>query len=109
MAEGFANVGLVIVYILIAVAILAMIFFPIKHLIDDPKGAKYTLYGIGGIVLLFFLSYLLASSEVANWYERYGVGSTESKFIGAGLITLYILGMGAIALAIFSEISKITK
>ncbi len=109
MEETIANVGIIFAFILIGIAILAMVVFPLMYVIKHPKEARDTVIGIVALAALFLLSYIFASSGVLPSYEKYGVGPGESKLIGAGLVSFYILGVGAIATAVYVEVSNLFK
>jgi hypothetical protein len=103
------DIGLYIAYLLIAVAALTAIIFPLMYVIKHPKEAKDVLIGFGAMVVIFLISYLIASDNVLPKWANYGVGPTEAKFISAGLISFYILIVIAIVTAIYAEVSKIFK
>jgi hypothetical protein len=103
------DIGLYLVYLLIAVAALSAIIFPLIYVIQHPKEAKDILIGFSAILVIFLVSYLIASDNVLPRWSNYGVGPTEAKFISAGLISFYILVAIAIVTAIYAEISKFFK
>ena len=65
--------------------------------------------GVGALVVLFFVAYLLADTSVS--LKAASLGETESsvKMIGAGLILFYIVMVIAVIGIIFSEINKALK
>ncbi|MCC6384178.1 MAG: hypothetical protein LC117_08460 [Bacteroidia bacterium] len=95
--------GLWITYLLLIVAVATVIIFPLRNLLKDPKAAKGTLIGLGILVGLFLVSFLISGGQ-AN--EKYQISDGESKMIGAGLVMCYVLGIGAILVGIFVEIKK---
>jgi len=96
-------------YLLIAIAAVLAVVFPIIFMIRNPKGTKKTLIGVGALVLVFLIAYLIASDEVLPKFEKYGVDSSLSKQVGMGLIATYLFGFGAIGAIIYSAFSRIFK
>lgn len=96
-------------YLLIVIATILAVVFPVIFMIQNPKGIKKTLVGIGAMVLLFLIAYLIASDEVLPKYEKYGVDPSTSKQVGMGLIATYLFGLGAIGAIIYSAVSRIFK
>ncbi len=96
-------------YLLIAIATVLAVVFPVIFMIQNPKGVKKTLVGIGAMVLLFLIAYLIASDEVLPKYEKYGVDPSTSKQVGMGLIATYLFGFGAIGAIIYSAVSRFFK
>jgi hypothetical protein len=91
------NLGLWLTYLLLGVAIVLVIAFPLIHIIRHPQQARDTFIGLGILVGVFILSLLLSGGE-AN--EKYNITAAQSKMIGAGLTMIYLLAAGAI-LAVF--------
>jgi len=103
------NIMLYVTYLLIVVATLSAIVFPIIALAGDMKKAKRALFGIGAVAVVFLLSYAVSDGTVLDSYVKYNVTEGVSKLVGAVLIMTYILGLGAIVSAIAGEILKATK
>jgi len=103
------DIGLYLAYLLIAVAALTALVFPLMYVARHPKEGKDILIGVGALLALFVVSYIIAGDTILPKYANYGVGSGESKLIGAGLISFYILIVAAIVTAIYAEISKLFK
>ena len=93
-------------YVLLGLAAIAALVFPIIILAQDPKKAKGALFSILGLIVVFGLSYVLASDAVLVSYEAYGVDAGTSQSVGMGLIGTYILlalsGGGIICFGIMS-------
>jgi len=97
-------------YILLAIAAIAAIVFPIITMAQNPKKAKSALIGILALVVVCGIGYALAGSE--EHIDLDGVllaDASASKISEAGLIAFYVLAIGAIGTIIFSEVSKIFK
>ena len=96
-------------YVLIAIASLAAVVFPVMFLIKNPKQAKGVLIAVGGMVVVFGISYALATDEILHSYEKYSVDGATSRNVGMGLIAMYLLGAGAVGAIIYSTISGMLK
>ncbi|MBK8414078.1 MAG: hypothetical protein IPL22_05935 [Bacteroidetes bacterium] len=101
------DVGLWISYILFVGAVAGMAVYSLINMLRDTKKAKGTLIGVGVLVGLFLLTFLLSSNELLPKYVDLGISPTQSKMIGAGLLLAYIIGFGTIAIAVYSEVRKI--
>lgn len=96
-------------YILMALATASAIIFPVLGLVKDPKAAKSALIGVGAIVIVFGISYAFAGDEVTPKYEKFNVGSGESKLVSTGLIAFYILAFAAVLSIVSSGFIKLIK
>jgi len=103
------NIGIIITYIMVFGAALAVVGFSVMQMLGNTKNAKKTLYSIGGLVAVLALGFLLASSEVLPAYEKYEVTSGTAKRVGMGLNAFYFLAIGAIGAVIYSEFGKVFK
>ena len=105
--ESLINIGLILTYIMVAFAALAAIIFGIIKMIKNTNNAKKTLYTLTGLIIAFIIAYLLASDEVLDSYKKYNITASTSKQVGVGLISCYILAIGAIGAILSSELSKV--
>jgi hypothetical protein len=97
-------------YILLGVATVAAVVFPLITMAKNPKNAKNALIGVGGLIIVFGLGYVLSGSEeIFDANAKVLADGATSKLSEAGLIAFYILGAGAIGTIIFSEVSKMFK
>ena len=96
-------------YLLVGVAALSAVVFPIIRMAQDFTSAKNSLIGVGALLVVFGVSYSLASSEVLSSYEEYLTDEGSIKMIGGSIIAFYILAAGAIGSAIYSEVSSMMK
>ena len=98
------NIGLFAAYILIALCALAAILMPLAKAMGDPQSLKKMVMGVGVLVVVFVIGYLVADNTV---YEKASAGT--SRMVGAGLITMYILAFLAIGGILFTEVQKMFK
>jgi len=103
------DIGLYLSFILLGVAIASAVVLPLIHAIKHPAGMVKSLFGIGGLVVLFVLAYSLSGSELAPKAVALGVDEAGSKLIGAGLILFYFVLLISILGLIYSEINKALK
>ncbi len=97
-------------YILVGLAIVFALVFPVIRMINNPKNALKTLVGIVGMVVVVGIMYLLASDEVLV-LARENTGNVPSvlKWVGAGLNTMYVMFVAAVVAILYSEINKAFK
>jgi len=102
--ENLINIGLILTYVMVAFAALVAVVFGIIKMIQNWEWK--ILYIIGGLVVALIISYILASDEVLDSYTKYNITSEAAKQVGVGLITCYILAVGAIGAILYTELSK---
>ncbi len=106
MADFMTNYGIIACYILLAVAVLAAVIFPIIQLIQNPKGAKGALVGLGALVLVLGISYALSSDVVPT---DLAITPAGAKQVDTGLYAFYILAVVAVIALVYSEVAKLFK
>lgn len=108
----FVDIGLYLSYVLIGICVLGILVFAVGRIISHPSAAKSALIGIGGLVVLWFISYLFSSGDDAAEGAIFGdMGITEatSHMVGTGLITFYLLLGIVIITIIFNELTRLFK
>ena len=94
-------------YILLGISIIAALAGTVMTAVSDPKKMMGTGIGIGAMIVVFFVSYLISSDEVL---ESYGdITASTSQMVGAGLITFYILLILAVLSIIYASVSRMLK
>lgn len=106
MQNTFINLGIIITYILLLVAIITALLFPLIQTFGNLKAAKSGLIGIGVILVIFLFSYLVSPAETGAFYTRFGISPTLSKAIGGGLVATYIFFIGAAASIIYAQVAR---
>ena len=104
--ESLINIGIILTYLMIGSAALTAIGFGIKKMMANTENAKKTLYTIAGLSAILLFSYLIASNEVLQSFEKYEITESTSKQVGMGLITFYLLILGGIGAVLYAELSK---
>jgi hypothetical protein len=107
MSDFITNYGILASYLLLAIAVLGAIGFPILELAKNPKGAKGALIGVGLIVVVFGLSYALSSD--VNPATKIEITPGAVKMVDTGLFSFYILALVAVCVTIYAEVSKMFK
>lgn len=108
--EAGVGVALTWTYILIGIAILASLAFPIVNLVKNPKAAKRSLIGIGICVVVVGIAFAIASSEPVTLSDMTTYNNASGlKLADACLYTIYIVMFAALALTIFGEIRNSIK
>ena len=97
--------GLVLTYLTIGLCFLAWFLFGLGDLVMNFKDRKKVLIGFVVFLALLLLGYILAGDHVyGSWAEK-GVTEDTSKWVGAGLMSFYVMLAGAVLAIIWSEIS----
>lgn len=103
------DIGLYIAYIFAIVAVGAAVLLPLINALKAPAGLVKSLAGVGGLLVIFGIAYVLSGSEVTTKAAAQGVDAAGSKLIGAGLTMFYIVFVVAAVGVIISEINKAFK
>lgn len=106
MESTLINTGLVITYILLVIAIVTALAFPIIQSVGNLKAAKGALIGVGLIVVVFLLSYLLSPADTGPFYEKFNISPKMSKLIGGSLIATYLFFIAAAVSIIYASATK---
>tara|TARA_A100001388_G_scaffold260720_1_gene228956 strand:- start:1272 stop:1610 length:339 start_codon:yes stop_codon:yes gene_type:complete len=93
-------------YGMVIVAAVLAVGFPLWIASKNPRSLVGTGVGLGSILVLFLVAWLLSSSEVYSSYAEFGVDASLSKFIGGMLNLVYILAGLAVVGIVYSEVSK---
>ncbi|MCC5944702.1 MAG: hypothetical protein JJT94_07175 [Bernardetiaceae bacterium] len=106
--------GLMIAYILGFGAIVALIGLSIMNAVKKPKSMRSFGIGLGVVVVVFLIGYIMAGTEppndaIAEIYVKQGIDDSISKRIGGAINTMYILIALAVAGIVYTEISKAFK
>lgn len=99
-----------VAYIAFAITAFLTILFPVIFMIQNPKNAVKLLVVLGGLVVIGFICYSLASNSF-NIVQLEDLKSTAevSKAVGAALYFTYIVGGLAVVSIIFSGIAGLFK
>ena len=101
------DIGLWIGYLLAIAGAAGMLVFSIRNIIGNPKNAKFTLIGVGAIIVLFLFSWIISSSDLTPRMINLQASESMSKMIGAGFIMLYLMGIITVGAIFYVEFKKI--
>lgn len=97
-------------YIVMAIIVVLVVFFVLRHLITHPKALKSALISSGLFLALVLITFFLSSGEaVTNNAGETLITAYGSRWVGAGLRLFYILSVLAIGLMFFFGIKKAIK
>lgn len=94
-------------YILLFLAIAAALGGTVITALSNPKKIGGSLIGIGVMLAIVGLSYVLSSDEVLRSYGDITPGT--SKWSGAGLYMVYILLAGSVLSIVYASVSRMIK
>ena len=110
ISSGAMNFMFIIMYILLAIAVVASLFFGLTKLLSTPGSLKKALFGIGGLAIVVLVSYGLSSNNapVVEEMAKRGIETTEGtvKNIGMGLNVFFILTAIAVVLMVFPGLKR---
>jgi len=105
--ESLINIGLYVAYFALIIAVAALIIFPIVTLFKGNfKNAKGTLIGIGILIVVILVAYIISPAEQDEFYTKMKITASTSKLIGAGLIASYIIFIGLVCITVYTSILK---
>ncbi|WP_036382379.1 hypothetical protein [Muricauda sp. MAR_2010_75] len=113
--SGAMNFMFVIMYILLAIAVVAALFFGLAKLFTTPGSIKKALFALGGLAIIVAISYGLSSTEEAEAVVKVFEDRTSSdlkttvgtvKNIGMGLNVFFILTVIAVLLMVLPGLKK---
>ncbi len=97
-------------YIAFGLCVVLALLFPIINIISEPKNAVRVLVGLGALVLIGIISYLLSSNEFsALQLLEYEVSESGSRLIGAAVIATYFIACASVIAVLYAELSNLFK
>ncbi len=98
-----------IAYIMLGLVLLLVLVFVVKGIFAGD--IKKTLMSVGIFLVIGVVSYVLASDSLQGLPLNDGkmISPSGSKWVGAGIISFYILALLAIAAMVFSGIKNLTS
>ncbi len=108
--SGAMNFMFIIMYILLAIAVITSVVFGFAKLLSTKGSLKKALFAIGGLAIVVAISYGLSSDNMAvvEAMSQRGVETTEGtvKNIGMGLNVFFILTAVAVILMVVPGLKK---
>lgn len=93
-------------YVYVVIGIVAGLGGALIGMLSKPESAKGVLMGVGAMLVVFILAYVLADSSD---YQRLNTTEGLSKLSDTLLYTFYILFIGAIGAIVFSGVKRIIR
>ncbi|UZO81268.1 hypothetical protein NBT05_02045 [Aquimarina sp. ERC-38] len=109
MAYGAVNPLYMLTLVVFVIAIIATLITVFSALAKNPGGLKNTLIGIVAFLVILGIGYVLAEGVETTMKDGEMLSATESKLVGAGLYSFYILAIIAIGMMIVSGVQKLIK
>lgn len=108
------NIFTIGTYLIAGLTLLLVLAFSVINLFVKPKAGIKALIGIGALVVIVLISFILSSPNidpefVLNIADNVEVTDALSKQVGAGLIATYILAGLSVVAIIYAWISKLIK
>lgn len=98
---------LIVAYIIFALIVLLVLVFVIKGLFTGD--IKKTLLSVGAFLLIVVIAYLVTSGTEMTMSDGEVFSANTTHWVGAGLVTFYILAATAILLMVVSGVKKLIK
>lgn len=107
--ENVIDIMLYLSYAMFAVGVVAAVILPIWKSLDDLQSLVKPIGALIGIVVLFLICYAISGDDLNSRLIATGATAGVSKFVGGGLITMYVLFIAALVGIVFTEINKAIK
>ncbi|NVN17940.1 hypothetical protein GUA46_06270 [Muricauda sp. HICW] len=108
--SGAMNFMFIIMYILLAIAVITSVVFGLAKLFTTKGSIKKALFAIGGLAIIVAISYGISSDNMAvvETMSDRGIETTEGtvKNIGMGLNVFFILTLIAVILMIVPGLKR---
>jgi predicted membrane channel-forming protein YqfA (hemolysin III family) len=99
-----------VAYIALGLCVVLALLFPIINIITQPKNAIRVLIGLGVLVLVGVIAYVISSNEFTDLQLRfYKISETGSRQIGAALIATYFIAGASVLAILYAEVSNLIK
>lgn len=97
-------------YILLGLATLITILFPLAHLLLNPKNSIKIFIALGLMVVIAIIAYSVSEVGFSSLkIAKLETTAETAQYVGAGLIFTYILASIAVLAIVYSSISKLFK
>ena len=106
-SEGMVSSAVVLTVILVVVAAILAIGSAVNGMLINPASLRSAGMGVGALVAIFVLSYILADGSDFAMYDN--VDESTTKWVSAGLNAFYICFILAVGAVVYSSLSSIRK
>lgn len=104
--SSFIDSSILMTEVAFFVAILAALYSAVNGMLQNPGGVKNALIGVGALVVVLGISYVLADGSD---YELYKSDEETSKMVSVGLNAFYIMFLLTIVSVAYSAVARIFK
>lgn len=98
---------MIVAYIVFAIVLVLVLFYVIKGLFTG--NIKRTLISVGAFILVVAIAYFLTSGTEVVTRDGEVFSANQIHWVGAGLVTFYILAAIAIGAMVVSGVKKLIK
>jgi hypothetical protein len=98
---------MIVAYIVFAIVLVLVLFYVIKGLFTG--NIKRTLISVGAFILIVAVAYFLTSGSEVVTRDGEVFSANQIHWVGAGLVTFYILAAIAIGAMVISGVKKLIK
>jgi hypothetical protein len=109
MTDKLVGIGLDITYFLLIASVALGLLMPLISALSNIRSLLKGLLGIAFIAVLFLIAFAFSTGNMGPEFAKFGIGPAESRIIGAGLISLYMLLVVSFVGIFVSEIINIFK
>ena len=110
MNESLINVSIYGTYVLVGLAVLAIVVFSVAQIVKNPTGARNALIGIAILGGILFITYSISDSGDLHLYsDKIDVSEGTSQLVGMGLYSFYVLSGLTILSILYVEVSRLFK
>jgi len=97
-------------YILFIVAVAVTLIIALMNILKNPKASFKALLMVVAMVVVGFIAYSISKNTLTpTQMEKYHVTASTVKMVSAGLILTYLMMIVAVAVFIYTAISKFFK
>lgn len=108
--DGGVGIILYWTYFLAAIAVLAVVVFPIMNIAQNPKAAMRSLIGVAIVIVVVGVSFALSSAEPMTLSDKtVETNAFALRVSDAGLYTTYFAIIAAVVATIYGEIRNSLK
>lgn len=107
MQTSYLDPFMWVAYLVLFIVIFSVLFFVIKGLFRG--NIKNTLISVGAFVAIILIAYVLTDGSEVQLKDGDVLSASGSHWVGAGLVTFYILAAIAVLSMVFSGVKKLMK
>ncbi|MDG1253115.1 MAG: hypothetical protein P8N56_05485 [Schleiferiaceae bacterium] len=106
-SDGMVGSAVVLTMILVVLAALLAVASSVNGMLINPGSLRGAAVGLGSLLVVFVLSYVLADGSDYMMYDN--VDESTTKWVSTGLNAFYICFILAIGAVLYSSLSRIRK